>query len=454
MSDFLYKTGTLTIPASTGANVFLDFGWGAGVGEQAVYVQFFSTNGTTEGRLFDVMQLYGHLTATKNYAIGTTGDRENEAISSDTKSHAHADACILKMQVGSTTVLAQAAMGTLGFADGGVYLNWSVVDASADVIGYRVFGGTQPQVDLQIVQATNAAWSLTSVPFRPKHIHLETIFKDTDFSSSPTDPNTAKFALGETDGLTQRSYSVVATNAVNPSQCGKKISKTKILMQVSDAGVESGSCTFLNFTDDGADFSSGLGGNEKVIIVSSTGLQYFCGDFQTSADPLIVTGVPFQPRAVTVYASGASGWDVDARINYDHGVGAFDENSGLNAFSVSYAMPDADTSPDARTRWEAGALNRLNGGDGTEDGKYEFTNMTSDGFELDEVQAYGLTNQFFTAYREGISDVIPPITNEEIIAGVIANLQCCKRLHKEFNGMKADLRLLIAAVERMKKGRL
>jgi len=401
MSAFLYKTGYFNIPASTGANVFLDFGFLGGAGEEGVYVQFFSTNNAAQDRSFDVMQIFGHLTATQQFAIGTSGDRENEGINSDCKSHAHADACFLKMDPATTTVLAKASLGTSGFADGGVYLNWSVVDASADYIGYQVWGGTQPKFDVRVKTATNAAWSLTGVPFKPEWMQLNTIFRATDFSVTPFDPNNARWGLGETDGLTQRCYSTRAQNAVNPSVSAKHMSNTKILVDLDTDGTILGDCTFSNFTSDGADFSSGLVNDSEVLIVSSRGLQYFCGEFQTGADPLIVTGVPFQPKQVTCHNGGVGAWDTTGLTNYVHSLGAFDVNSGLDAFSVAYAMPSADTSPDARTRFKRGALCRLNGGDATNDGAYEFTNMTSDGFELDEVEAYVTTNQFFTAYAEG-----------------------------------------------------
>ena len=68
---------------------------------------------------------------------------------------------------------------------------------------------------------------------------------------------------------------------------------------------------------------------------------------------------------------------------------------------------------------------------------------------------------FGTGFSRTFGTPVPDITNEDLLeccrkntAAIIANNICCKRLHKEFQGMKADLRLLIAAVERMKKGRL
>jgi hypothetical protein len=273
----------------------------------------------------------------------------------------------------------------VSFDGDGFTINWSTNDASATLIAYLAFGGTDlsGHVDDQNVGSTGAG-SVTFVPFAPTFALCIPCWSNTATSSFDfVDP-----AFGVTDGTNSAMITGSSRNT-NPSNCSRGQRTDRLWTRWTDLAADTFVATFTSLNADGITFNTtvlGGGTTQKVLYLFIGGAEVKLGTVTQPATTgtQAITGVGFEPAALLLFSFGAAA----TTSPVDHGrysVGITDGTDQRSIFAgeVDNVSPSRTARRFSTTKLLSAVATAATASSSTIEAECEIDSFDADGFTLD-----------------------------------------------------------------------
>lgn len=347
---FLFKSGTLTQPTSSGNQSV------TGIGFRPKAVIFFGNQCTADGAINDACASFGvGVLSTQRRCVGYTSARITDGFTNQVSEFQNNASCIRYLDALGT--LLSSADFVSSDVDG-FTLNWTSANATQRRCHYVALGGndlTNAFTGSFTSKTTNGTQAYTGVGFKPDCV---IIFTSTGIASDPfsSTANNVSWTIGWASSSIARAYSASRINGgVEITSTRKRQLTSKCLSWVSATGVLR-ECDFASFDSNGFTLdwttTNGVGAYFYALCLKGGKYASFAFKQPTSGTPPVsqsVTGIGFRPigallstvQSVTIAgnSSGAS-----------YSLGACESASSRRCLSIVANNNEDATTFDVATR--------------------------------------------------------------------------------------------------------
>lgn len=407
---FSQKTGGFAANTSTGNQSV------TGIGFQPKAIIFYASNITAIGSLAGLSASYGvALSSSDRFAAGYSSLDNQAASNSDLR----LDNTKCVTLVNTTPAIIFDADFVSMDADG-FTINITTTDASARIISYIAFGGSDlTNVDLNYFQSSAGIGSqaVTGVGFQPDALILLPSLN----TAAPPVMAGAAFGLNigfATPNNQGQSNSVIGSGA-NPQTGYRRQTTTLSVNNGTSIGTIVNEGAVTSFDSDGYTINWTVAAQRFVCILALKGGTYKVG---TITQPAVtgsqaITGVGFQPRSLMTISVNAAASTTYDKANSNLSLGSGNSSSSRRSFWIGNKDAVSPTEIDMNLD-DTKLIKLMTSGTPTVNAAADLTSMDADGFTLDWTTADATARQIIYM---AMGDTIPVSGNSSHTGSPLRN---------------------------------